>query len=203
MEGSAEVSAPVEASAPETEVSTESESTPSEKPQSSQPTKAELRELGAQDMDAMVTMKVNGKVQRLTVKEALKAAELGSGAHVKMQEAAKVRKEADRLLSLAKSDPDKFFEETGIDADQFAEQRLVRKYEKLAMTPEQRKLMETEEELKTYKEQESQTKQGYLDELKETLGTLPEGAEKTPKGAACPRRPARKTASKSRALKPG
>lgn len=153
----------------------------SQAPVANQPTKAELRELADGDLDALVTIKVNGQTRKVSVKEALKQAELGVGAQQRMQEAAKERKEAQRLAHLAKTDPDKYLAEIGQDPDQYAERRLVSKYERMAMTPEQREHMETKERLKNYEQAETQTKQGMINELKGILNDVPDGLEKLSK----------------------
>lgn len=152
-----------------------------EAPVANQPTKAELRELAEGDLDALVTIKVNGQTRKVSVKEALKQAELGVGAQQRMEAAAKDRKEAQRLAHLAKTDPDKYLQEMGHDPDAYAERRLVSKYERMAMTPEQREHMETKERLKNYEQQESQTKQAMLGELKQYLNDIPEGLDKLSK----------------------
>lgn len=120
-----------------------------------QPTKSDLKELGQENMDAIVTMKVNGKVEKMTVRQALKQAELGQGAQQKMQQAAAIQREFNQMMHLLKNDPDKFFEVTGMDADGYAERRLIAKYEKMAMTPEQRRIME----LEAYKSQKDKEEQ--------------------------------------------
>jgi hypothetical protein len=150
-------------------------------PVANQPTKAELRELAEGDLDALVTIKVNGQTRKVSVKEALKQAELGVGAQQRMEAAAKERKEAQRLAHLAKTDPDKYLQEMGHDPDQYAERRLVSKYEKMAMTPEQREHLETKERLNNYEKQEQQSKQTMLGELKQYLNDIPEGMEKASK----------------------
>lgn len=144
-------------------------------------TKAQVRELQAADMDAMVSMKVDGKTVRMSVKDALKQAELGAGAQRRMQEAAQERKEAQRLRQLAKTDPDKYLQEIGEDPDAYAERRLVSKYERMAMTPEQKKAYETEQKLKSYEAQENATKNQMLGELKKIVGEIPEGYDKKSK----------------------
>ncbi len=152
-------------------------------PVANQPTKAELKDLAEESMDSMVTMKVNGQVKKMSVREALKQAELGEGAQIKMQEAAKVRKNAERLFNLAKTDPDKFFAETGVDADQYAEKRLVSKYEKLAMTPEQKKNAEIQEKLQRFEARESGERNQIISQIKNMADNLPPEYVKALEGA--------------------
>lgn len=153
------------------------EAAPAGQSQATNPTKAELKELAQESLDQLVTVKVNGQTRKVTVREALKQAELGAGAQMKMQEAAKERKEAQRLRQLAKEDPDAFFKETGVDPDEYAERRLVRKYERMAETPEQRQLREREERLQQYEKRDSQTKQGLLTQLRDIVGEVPKELE--------------------------
>jgi hypothetical protein len=139
-------------------------------------TKAQVRELQAADMDAMVSMKVDGKTVKMSVKDALKQAELGAGAQRRMQEAAQTRKEMQRLLE----DEEEYYKRKGMTADEAAEKRLVSKYERLSMTPEQKKAYETEQQLKQYQEKDNQTRQGMLSEMRALLGEVPEGLDKLP-----------------------
>ena len=148
-----------------------------------QPTKAELKDLAEDNMDALVTMKVNGQVKKMSVREALKQAELGEGAQLKMQQAAQVRKNAERLFNLAKTDPDKFFAETGIDPDEYAEKRLLSKYERLAMTPEQKKNLETQEKLSKFEAREQGERNQIISQIKGMADNLPEGYLKALEGA--------------------
>lgn len=111
-----------------------------------------LAELGEQDMEKIVTLKVNGEVMKMPLKEAVKHFQLERVSQDKMREARQAKEMAAQLIQLAKNDPDKFFDVTGIDADTFAESRLARKYELMMMSPEQRELFE----LKQWKEQQEQ-----------------------------------------------
>lgn len=114
--------------------------------------KKALAELGEQDMEKIVTLKVNGEVMKMPLKEAVKHFQLERVSQDKMREARQAKEMAAQLIQLAKNDPDKFFDVTGIDADTFAESRLARKYELMMMSPEQRELFE----LKQWKEQQEQ-----------------------------------------------
>jgi hypothetical protein len=141
----------------------------SAQPVANQPTKAELRDLADDNMDAMVTVKVDGQTKKMSVREALKQAELGGAAQRRMQEAAQTKKEMQKLLE----DEAEYFKRKGIDPDRFAEERLVKKYEKMAMTPEQRKAMEEREELQGYKTRETQTRDHAISQIKNYVGDLP------------------------------
>lgn len=104
------------------------------------------RILGEADMDAIVIQKVNGKEEKMTVREALKRAQLSSASHQKMQEAAKIAKQGQQLIQLAKTNPKEFFKLTGQDPHEFAEATLAEKYEMMQLTPEQKQAMEDRRE---------------------------------------------------------
>jgi hypothetical protein len=124
-----------------------------------------------EELEEIALGAIKGKVPKALAK-AIKDFE--RGARTKLSEAAQERK----LLQLAKTDPDKFFEVTGIDADTFAEQRLARKYELMQMSPEQKRAMELEQELEQYKQQELQSKSGVINDIKSLLGAdAPENLE--------------------------
>lgn len=135
-----------------------------------QPTKTELKELAAENMDQIVTMKVDGKPVRMTVKDALKQAELASGAQRRMQEAAEMRKQYQKFLQ----NEDEYFKARGIDPDQYATERLVKKYERMAMTPEQKKNLETSERLQHYEAREQQQRSQIINQIKNLADGLPE-----------------------------
>lgn len=117
-----------------------------------------INELGDQDMDKLVTLKVNGKEEKMPLREALKISRMEKASQAKMQEAAQLRLQAERVINLAKTNPKAFFQQTGIDPYDFAEMTLAEKYNELQMTPEQKKLMEYEQKVKQYEEREKQEK---------------------------------------------
>jgi DNA-binding ferritin-like protein (Dps family) len=117
-----------------------------------------MRELGEQDMDAMVTLKINGKDEKMPLREALKVSRMEKVSQAKMQEAAQIKNQAVQLMNLAKSDPRQFFKLTGQDPYEFAEATLAEKYNMMQMTPEQKRMMEYEQKLKQYEERENQEK---------------------------------------------
>jgi hypothetical protein len=145
---------------------------------------AAARELAAQDFDALVTVKINGQEKKVPIKEAIKNYQLEQASQERMRQVAeerrRVQSEQARLKEI-KSNPEKLAEYLGLDLDNFAEERLARKYELQQMDPHQRKALELEQKLKTFEAQESQTKQQYLDQIKDVMGGLPEGADKATK----------------------
>jgi hypothetical protein len=118
-----------------------------------------IGELGEADMDKIVTIKVNGKEERIPLREALKISRMEKASQAKMQEAAVMQKQFQQVMALAKSNPREFLQRTGIDPYEFAESTLAEKYELMQMTPEQRKTMEYQQRLKTYEDKEKADKQ--------------------------------------------
>lgn len=122
------------------------------------------RLLADTEMDAMITTKVNGREEKITVREAIKRAQLASASNEKMQRAAAIEKRAqqmEQLLKLAEENPGEFFKARGKNFDSLAEEALARKFEEMQMTPEQRELRDTKAERDKYKsdiEKENQSK---------------------------------------------
>jgi hypothetical protein len=102
-----------------------------------------------------------GKVSRELAKT---IKDLEKGFQTKAQEAASLKK----LFDTASQNPREFFKQTGKDAAAFAEEILAEKYEQMNMSPEQKELMQTKEELNKYKSVETQVR----DQAKETLKSL-------------------------------
>lgn len=134
-------------------------------------TQAERTEriLGEGDMDAIVVMKVNGKEERMTVREAMKRSQLASASHQKMQEAAKMAKQAQQLVHLLQNDPAALFREFGKDPAEFAEMILAQKYEQAQMTPEQKELAELREERKRWQEAQENQKKSVAEQRRAQL----------------------------------
>ena len=106
------------------------------------------------------TLKIDGKeVHVESQDELVKLAQLGLAGHKRMQEAARMTKDAqtriaqsEKLLEMLKNDPKSIImhPELGIDPEtikKFAEEYLSGEIEKAQMTPEQRRLKELEEKL--------------------------------------------------------
>lgn len=141
-----------------------------------QPTTNEPRRLGDQDLDALVTVKINGKTQDLPLKEVIKLQQLEQASHEKMRQAAEAQRRAQELLQL---DIDKFAQIRGLDLDSLAEERLAKKYELMQMTPEQRRLHELESKEAERQTQQKQAAEKIIGEIKSlTNGELPPGIDK-------------------------
>jgi hypothetical protein len=120
--------------------------------------KAEIKRLAEDDLDKVVTLKINGETKEMSVREAIKLTQLEQASRAKMQEAAQYKKQMEQLVGLAKQDPKQFFSLLGVDPYEFAESTLAEKLELLEMSDEQRKLLEAEEKLKKYEETEKEMK---------------------------------------------
>lgn len=155
---STEVAAPSEESSAGSAESTEQtqESGPSKAEETA---KAQARKLGEQDLDALVTVNINGETREMPLRDVIKINQLENVSQKKMQEAAKLRQQAEQFFRLAKSNPREFLKQTGIDPYEFAESTLAEKFEMMNLSPEQKRLMELEKENKSYKEKEKEDRQ--------------------------------------------
>lgn len=108
---------------------------------------------------------IDGKPEKLTLSELKKHASLGKAAQSRFEEAAKMRKEADKVLSKVKSPKDaiKFLTdpERGLSQQEiqsaFEDWYHENVIEKGKLTPEQLKMKEMEAELGKYKDRDAQT----------------------------------------------
>jgi len=128
-------------------------------------TKAEIKRLGEQDLDSIVTVKINGETKELPVREVIKLNQLENASQAKMQEAAKLMKQVQGVIQMAKNDPKAFLRETGIDPYDFAESTLAEKFNMMQMTPEQRKLLEYEQKVKQFEEREKESREAQEREM--------------------------------------
>lgn len=151
---------------------------------------AQERVLAEQDLDAYIEHTINGRKEKIKVRDALKGYGLDKTANQRMQEAAGERKRMQQLNQLMQTDFNKYCEVTGINRDEFlrsnlsqrkelAEEILAKEYERQQMDPHQRKSLELEEQLKGMQQREMQTKQPLIDQIKEIVSAdrLPKGLE--------------------------
>lgn len=124
-------------------------------------TKIEAKRLGEQDFDSIVTVKINGETKEMPLREVIKLNQLENASHAKMQEAAKLMKQVQGVIHMAKTDPKAFLRETGMDPYDFAEATLAEKFKLMQMTPEQKQLLEYEQKVKHYEEKENELKKNY------------------------------------------
>lgn len=112
----------------------------------------------------MMKIKVDGKEVEMSEKEVLELASAGKSSNQRFQEAAKLRREAEQVLKFAKENPVEFFQKTGMNARQWAEQYLMTELQKEAESPEQKKARENEEKLKKLEAQDKQRKDSEMQE---------------------------------------
>jgi len=136
--------------------------------------KPSVKKLGDQDMDALVTVKIDGVTQELPLREVVKIQQLEKASQAKMQQAAAERRRAEEIL---KMDIDQFAKLRGLDIDSLAEERLAKKYELMQMTPEQRELMELRQYREGISQQEMAAKNEVIDQIKQFVSDLPQGIE--------------------------
>lgn len=161
-------------------------------PQGTKPGEAtpapEQRVLAEQDLDAYIEHTINGRKEKIKVRDALNGYGLDKVARQRMSEAAQKEHQYRQNAQLMQSDFGKWCEVNGIDRDQFlranlsqrkeiAEEILAREYEIQQMDPHQRKAMELEQQLGQMKSREMATKQPLIDQIKEIVP-----AERLPKG---------------------
>lgn len=104
-------------------------------------------------------LKINGQDREVDEKFLVTHAQKGLAADEKFQKTAVERKNMEKLIKLAKEDPDRVIRElTGEEADEVYKRRLAAKLEKLSMTPEQRELAEYKEKLAAYEKKEAEKK---------------------------------------------
>jgi len=113
--------------------------------ETSLPTAKQIRELGAQDLDALVTIKIDGVSKKITLREALDNHQMKAASHRKMSEADRLIKEREITWKQEEAkrqewqkDPVKFFKDNNLDFETYAEQKLIERMEREAMSPEER-----------------------------------------------------------------
>lgn len=106
----------------------------------------------------MMKLKVDGQELELPESEVVALAQQGRSAAKRFQEAAQTRKEAEQIIAFAKANPTEFFQKTGMNARQWAEDYLMGEIKREAMSPEQKKAWENEERLKSYEKREKNAK---------------------------------------------
>lgn len=145
-----------------TETKQETEKTPDQKVEAT-PKKDESEYLPDDFLTKYkIKQKINGKEHELPLAEALKTSGLHRAAYEKMEEAAKIRKEAEELKSKLKANPRAFLKEFGIDTLKLGEEELEEYVNESRMTDEQKELKRLkalEAQIKKQKEDEEQSKQ--------------------------------------------
>ena len=125
----------------------------------------------------MYDVKVNGKMVRMSRQEVLDHASMSHTANSKFDEASKLRKEVDKIISTAKTNPIEALMNPalGLTKDQIRtafEHWYNQEYiEPETLTVDQKKIKEYEMKLKKYEEEESQKKQQAEHEENEKMTT--------------------------------
>lgn len=121
--------------------------------------KAESDEdLSPEMLDRKVTIKIDGKDHRMTVKEAMKLQQLEQASRQKITQAQKMEQRVRGLLQQI-DDPKEYFKLKGIDVAEFAEATLSEKLQMLQESPEQKELRELREYRSHKEEREKAAKE--------------------------------------------
>lgn len=142
------------------------------------------RYLEADSDDAFVKLKVDGQDQEFSLKDLKRLSSLEQASQKRMQEASRTQRRAEQILNMLEKDPSGFIQERlGDKFDSLAEERLARKYEIAQMSPEQRRIMDQEQQIAQFKQLDLQSKQSLLAEIKELTNedVTPEQAATIPK----------------------
>jgi hypothetical protein len=113
--------------------------------------------------EEIYVLKVNGKEVKVPKSKLEMYAQLGLASDEKFKEAKKIREDADKILSTAKTEKSaiKALMAAGYskeEARKVIEEELLREYEYEDLSPEEKKRREMEEELKQYKTKEEREK---------------------------------------------
>lgn len=116
------------------------------------------------------TLKVNGKAREIQDYNDLKRlAQLGLAANEKFQQASEKIKQAEAIVELLQTNPEKALEKLGFDVRQMAEEYLKNELQREVLTEEQRKLLDMERKLAEYeaekKQKEEEEKANRINEL--------------------------------------
>jgi hypothetical protein len=103
-------------------------------------------------------VKIANKESEIEYDELIRGYQTNQHAMNQMNEANKQRKMAEAVLQSFKEDPAKAASILGVDANTWAEQFLAREAELALKTPEERERMKLLDELKTYKDRETESK---------------------------------------------
>ena len=117
----------------------------------------------------MMKLKLDGKDVEMSESEVMSLAQQGKVAGQRFNEAAKMKQEAESILKFAKANPTEFFNKTGMNARQWAEEYLLGELQREAMSPEQKKAFENEERLRKYEATEKSQKEQALKDQEERL----------------------------------
>lgn len=114
-----------------------------------QPTPTEIKKM---------KLKIDGKEQELPEDEVIRYAQQGKAANQRFEEASRMRKEAQDMVNLIKTNPMAVLNDPriGVNFRELAEQYLAEQLKQEMMTPEQKRVAEMEKQMKTYKDRDEQ-----------------------------------------------
>lgn len=93
-----------------------------------------------------------------SIEELIKLAQLGDGAHTKMQKASEVEKKMAQIEKLIKEAPEQLLREYGHDVDKLAEDLIARYIEEQQKSPEQKEREMMQKEMETLRKQVEEEK---------------------------------------------
>lgn len=99
-----------------------------------------------EDGETIYVVKIDGEEREITEEELLRGYRMRESSDKRFQEAAEMRKQAEQLQELMKTDPAKAMKQLGLDPRQFSEEYISRLLEEQMMTPEEKELAELRRE---------------------------------------------------------
>jgi hypothetical protein len=101
-------------------------------------------------------LKIDGQEHDLSEEEVMQLASLSAGAQKRFSEAAALRKQAEEAVAYLKANPAEAMKKLGLDPRKFSEEFLVDALKREAESPEQKKVREYEEKIRSYETAEKQ-----------------------------------------------
>jgi hypothetical protein len=103
-------------------------------------------------------VKLDGEEREIDEQEAVRDYERRQVSHKRFEEAAKIRKEAEEILSMPKKDLNKFLRDQGVTLDALTD-ILAKRIEEESLTPEEIDQRKKEEKLKKYEDQDREAEE--------------------------------------------
>jgi hypothetical protein len=92
-------------------------------------------------LDALVSIKVDGVLQEIPVREAIRLQQLEKASRSRFDESARIKSEAEKKMKeYEELDPDEFLKRRGFDPIEYAEKKLQALLEDMEKSPEQKEL---------------------------------------------------------------
>lgn len=114
------------------------------------------KELGEEDLDALVTLKVDGKEKKMTLREAKARLQKAEAAEKRLQEGSEAIKRARAFEEWAQKNPEAFLKRKGIDPVQFAAKIIDEHIKWQELSEPERKALQYEQELNAFKREKQQ-----------------------------------------------